>query len=192
MSSLENSGLSENEKKSLGESYADIIVPLDLEKKTIGELRRRGQFSNAFAFNSYSRIASALGLAIAIFFAGFFSAKKFNDSAPATTNKYLMLLYNPENFIKSNSHASEYGIWFRSMEEKGIMKAGEELKNEGWMITSGGSKNVTNENQSDSISAKGYFILEAKTDADALAIASNCPHLKYNGRIELRPIRKNN
>lgn len=32
----------------------------------------------------------------------------------------------------------------------------------------------------------GYFLVEAANYDDAVAIASDCPHLKYGGRIEVR------
>ena len=34
----------------------------------------------------------------------------------------------------------------------------------------------------------GFFIIAARTDEEALAIARSCPHLRYGGTVALRPI----
>jgi hypothetical protein len=34
----------------------------------------------------------------------------------------------------------------------------------------------------------GLFIIRAASEAEALAIARTCPHLRYGGRVDVRPI----
>jgi hypothetical protein len=36
--------------------------------------------------------------------------------------------------------------------------------------------------------ARGFFIIVADDEQAALAIAETCPHLKYGGRVVVRPI----
>jgi hypothetical protein len=34
----------------------------------------------------------------------------------------------------------------------------------------------------------GYFIIRARNMDEAMKIATECPHLKYGGKIDIRPI----
>jgi len=38
------------------------------------------------------------------------------------------------------------------------------------------------------VGISGYFVIDAASWEDAVAVARTCPHLRYGGRIILRPV----
>ena len=59
---------------------------------------------------------------------------------------------------------------------------GQELQNEAWRLSADGTTNLNNQE----VRTTGYFIIEAATAEEALAVAKDNPHLKYGGTIELK------
>ncbi len=50
--------------------------------------------------------------------------------------------------------------------------------------TVGGEKTVPVEGAEEPL---GFFVLRASDRAEALKLSMGCPHLRYGGRVELRP-----
>jgi hypothetical protein len=107
-----------------------------------------------------------------------------SDSAP----QFLLLLYDnggsataisPE---RMNAIIAEYSAWAGRLAAAGQLVSAEKLSDDPaqWL---GGSVATT-----DGATVGGFFLIRAHDLSEARRIAEGCPHLKYGGRIELRPI----
>ncbi|GAB5519408.1 MAG: hypothetical protein RhofKO_16590 [Rhodothermales bacterium] len=115
---------------------------------------------------------------------GVFSTPPHNDQTA-----YMVLLrggdfegYSPEEI------AREYAAWAEHLADEGRFRGGEELAEEGRLLVREGGQTLTQPFAMSAASLAGYFIITASDYEEAAAIASRCPHLNYNGTIELRPI----
>ncbi|MDX1959511.1 MAG: YciI family protein [Leptospiraceae bacterium] len=82
--------------------------------------------------------------------------------------------------------------WMQGLGEKGILSAGESLQRIGKQVN-GKSKVVTD---GPFIEAKemvnGYLIVNAKDLNEAVEISKGCPIFVENGKVEVRPVTKQN
>jgi hypothetical protein len=108
-----------------------------------------------------------------------------SDSAP----QFLLLLYDngggsstPISPDRMNAIIAEYSAWAGRLAAAGQLVSAEKLSDDPaqWL---GGSVAT-----SDGATVGGFFLIRAHDLAEARRIAEGCPHLKYGGRIELRPI----
>ena len=105
-----------------------------------------------------------------------------------STSRFLLLLYDSADPAKAPSAESrpkivaEYSAWARSLATDGRLVSAEELADAPpeWL---GGSVRTV-----DGARVGGFFLIRARDLSEARQIAERCPHLKYGGRIELRPI----
>jgi hypothetical protein len=86
------------------------------------------------------------------------------------SNTYVMLLYKDSTYrFPPSGHMrereAEYARWADSLAVRGKLDRGGKLL--------GGDPD-------------GLFIIRARSDSEAAAIAATCPHRKYGGRIEVR------
>lgn len=85
----------------------------------------------------------------------------------------------------------EYKDWSQKLAAAGKLKGGNKLTNEGGrsLAVTDGKLAVTDGPYSETKEAiGGFFQIEAADYDQAVSMASDCPHLKYGGRIELRQI----
>ena len=190
--------------------------PARLEESTVALLRREGEILGARLeatvspsvatkgverrmsmeiLKSPSRFpgwAAVLGgiAAIAIaFFAGF----RVGEPPQARKDvlpRFALLLYEGKSFDRGRpgEHLREYSQWARSLAKRGIPVEGDELSTDFKVLrASGGSIRVEAPPPADEVLA-GYFVIGASDLGRALEIARECPHLKYGGRVEVRPI----
>lgn len=111
--------------------------------------------------------------------------------------EYMLLLHEePQDFSQLSPDAiqaviGEYVAWSRKLEAEGKLIDGKKLKDDGGKQLSGWDGDFR---ISDGPFAEvkevigGYFAVAAADYDEASAIARDCPHLKYGGRIELREI----
>jgi hypothetical protein len=106
------------------------------------------------------------------------------DSVP----QFLLLLYDgggsstPMSPDRMSAIVAEYSAWAGRLAAAGQLVSAEKLSDDAaqWL---GGSVATT-----DGATVGGFFLIRAHDLAEARRIAEGCPHLKYGGRIELRPI----
>ncbi len=110
---------------------------------------------------------------------------------------YMLLLHeNPNQFAgRSESEmmkvVKEYGAWATKLRSEDRLAGGEKLADEGGKILKGknGKIVVTDGPYAEAREViGGYFAIKAKDYAEAVKIAEDCPHLHYDGRIELRQV----
>ena len=161
----------------------------------------RQRFDDAMARGSTSswRSWKALPIAAAIVLAaligygtGTVRERTFaSRAAPVSTDarpQFLLLLYDSSNPTAKTSAeqrakiVAEYSAWAHSLASEGRLVSAEELSATPaeWL---GGSVRTM-----DGARVGGFFLIHARDVAEARRIAERCPHLKYGGRIELRPI----
>ncbi len=111
--------------------------------------------------------------------------------------KFLLLLHEqPTDFSEISAEQiqgviAEYTAWRENLIERSLLVGGEKLKDEGGrhLTSADGRLQVVDGPYSEAKEVLGgYFMIEADDYAAAVQISSECPHLKYGGRIELREI----
>jgi YCII-related domain-containing protein len=93
--------------------------------------------------------------------------------------QFLLLLYgDPQH--RGQEHRPEYVAWARGLAARGQLTGDGELTGEVEDL----SKSVPVEGTEQPL---GFFVLRASDRAEALKLSMGCPHLRYGGRVELRP-----
>ena len=107
--------------------------------------------------------------------------------------QYMLLLYdNPSAFANLSPEdmqnvIAEYTSWANRMGQEGKLAGGHKLTDEGGKLMRGG--NVTDGPYSETKEViGGYFLINAKDYAEAVAVAKTCPHSKYGPRIDVRQV----
>jgi hypothetical protein len=177
------------------------LPPAHLQARVMESLTARGLIAAVPTGGRMSRTSRAIfaAAAVLLFVAGLFAGRQtLGGAAAASANtdpRYMLLLYSDERVIAGeqgveHDRVTEYGRWARSLAEGGRYVTGEELAKSGTLLTAPASQPIA---ESDSLTAAswrpvGFFVVSARSDADALAIARECPHLKYSGRVLVRRI----
>ena len=84
----------------------------------------------------------------------------------------------------------EYGAWRTQLEEAGRLSGANKLADEGGrsLRGNGAQLQVTDGPYAEAKEViGGYFVIRAAGYDEAVELSRGCPHLKYDGRIELRP-----
>jgi hypothetical protein len=112
-------------------------------------------------------------------------------------SQYLLILKeNPADFTGFSPEElqkmfGEYKAWRTKLQADGNYVGGNKLAEEGGkiMARNGSGIRVTD---GPYVEAKevigGYFLISAANYDEAVKIAESCPHLKFNGHIELREV----
>ena len=145
--------------------------------------------------SSWKRFAIAAGLVVAALIgygAGAVRGRPSPSRAASTstdsTPRFLLLLYDSADPAKIPTAErmpaliAEYSAWAQGLATQGQLVAAEKLSDTPpeWL---GGSVRTV-----DGARVGGFFLIRARDLSEARQIAERCPHLKYGGRIELRPI----
>jgi hypothetical protein len=116
------------------------------------------------------------------------------------TEKFILILRGGDTHIQTANYDSKevkeylqsWITWQQGLSEKGILVGGDPLQTTGKQVN-GKNKVVTD---GPFIQAKemvgGYLIINAKDISEAVEIAKGCPIFKENGKVEVRPIQKQN
>lgn len=105
-----------------------------------------------------------------------------------------LLLFRGTNWDKGLSPeqiqkvVSDWYKWFDGLKQQGKALGGHPLRNEG-KVVSGKKATVADGPFAESKEAiGGYFYLQVADEAEAVAIAQQCPGLPYGAVVEVRPI----
>jgi hypothetical protein len=96
------------------------------------------------------------------------------DSRP----QFLLLLYGQPQPRTGEGHRDEYVAWARRLAARGQLTGDAELTGEVDTL----KKSVEGDEE-----PLGFFVLRAGDRGEALRLSMTCPHLRYGGRVELRP-----
>src|SRR6186713_1530707 len=115
-------------------------------------------------------------------------------STPTSTSDYL-LLFRGTNWDKELSPeqlqkvVSDWAAWFERLTQEGKCKGGHPLENVGKIVSGKKGRTVADGPFAESKEAiGGYFYLQVRDEAEAVAIAQRCPGLEYGSVVEVRPI----
>ena len=112
-------------------------------------------------------------------------------------SKFMMLLHEDTTSFADASPEdlgaviAEYTAWRDKQMSAGRFVGGEKLMDEGgrWLTAGAAGLSVTDGPYSEAKEViGGFFMIEAADYDEAVSICSDCPHLKYGGRIELRQV----
>lgn len=105
---------------------------------------------------------------------------------------FLMLLRGGEFEKYSPSEmediVKQYMNWTRELKSQEILIASEELKPDGRMLRTKDGQFVDGPYTETKEAIGGFYLVKAKDYNEATEIAKRCPHLNFNGTIELREV----
>lgn len=79
--------------------------------------------------------------------------------------------------------------WRQELSSKGVFKAGDGFERTGSIISGNNRMLIDGPNKVENGGElRGYYIILAKDQSEAIEIAKGCPTLDHNGSVEIRPI----
>ncbi len=108
------------------------------------------------------------------------------------TNNYLLLFrsetwYRDLEQEKVQEIVSKWMDWYAGLVKSGIVESGRPLASEGKVVTAPGViKDGPFAEAKETVG--GYFIMNARSIDDAVAVANQCPGLPYGVKVEVRPL----
>jgi hypothetical protein len=93
--------------------------------------------------------------------------------------------YSPEEMQKI---VERYIQWSAKLRERGCHRGGEELKMTGRVLRKEKNRITDGPFAETKESVGGFFMIDAHDETEALEISRECPHLDYDGEIEVREI----
>jgi hypothetical protein len=161
--------------------------PPELEDRVVAELKRRGLIAPRAA-RPWRRWALRAAAAIVAIGIGFL-AGRFSDKPPAPKGeRFLLLLVGDPSFgdrEKELRFYDEYAAWGGRIARAGHLLSAARLDDpRPALVAEDGIASLVSEVPGAGVS--GYFMISARDEQEAIALARDSPHLKYGGRIEIR------
>jgi hypothetical protein len=160
-------------------ALAHAQPPREVEERVLRRLREDG----AFGRRGVARWPLAAAASLVFFLAGWSVGVRRSAPVPDPRPLYMLLLYDvtPTPPEEEAARVSEYGAWARRVGAGGNLKGAEKLKDETIVLgpAFAGREEGT---------LGGFFVIAAETRERALEIARGCPHLRYGGRVVVRPV----
>lgn len=112
--------------------------------------------------------------------------------APSGQQEFMVLLRDGDIEARSPEErehvVAEFTAWARSLAEAGRFRAGDELAEGGRVLRASDERVIVEPLPPRSVDIGGYFIVTAEDFDEAVALARECPQLRYGGTVELRRI----
>jgi len=184
--------LTQAERERLDALPDEVPVPRGFEERVVAAARARGLVVDTprQAVGTRRQLVR-LGLAAGLFGSGLgvglLGRRRGQESAaPEGGPLYLLLLYpGPGDLagrpVDEESRVAEYAAWAGGLRRAGQLVSAERLKEEGLRLGSGAPEAWTSGPQ-------GFFLVHARDDAEAEAIARECPHLRHGGRVAVQAV----
>lgn len=176
--------LTDNEKKVFEQLQKEAKPNPELRNRIVHQLKSDGLVRPDKARRIWLNWAASIAACILFFFLGQYVAYTTTNIEPWRSyidpqHGFAIILYEDDNFVEGEAlaRAAEYGEWMHSISEQGIRIQGQELTSESTTINATGSSERV---------MSGYFLLEANTLEEAVEIASDIPHVKYGGSVEVK------
>lgn len=168
--------------------YADREPRPELEDAVVERLRRDLPLRAVRRRGPTVRVLQAASIVLLVgmsWFAGRASAPSFETTDPGefSASAYMLLLWDGEAFdpgLPPETVAAEYEAWAAQTAQAGQLLDGNEL-GAARVVVGDGSTHAPDGMMS------GYFIVPGPAEA-VMALASDHPHVRYGGRIEIAPI----
>ena len=156
------------------------------ERRIVEALRRTGSLDPRRKFGRLSRALLPIAASVILLLGGMWLGR--TSSSVTDSPRFALFLLEDSTFqgtrsVGHDSLVAEYSAWAGALAQQGKLVLGEELGNQAWPLgASGGNGRAMAQ------AITGLFVLIATGEAEALAIARSCPHLRYGGGIVVRPI----
>ena len=188
MSDEREEPLSEDERRSLADLPDRLDPPAHLESRIASDLQARGLLNDAGVTpgRQVTRTMLLTAAAVLAAFAGGWISRGWTaaEAAPGDTEpRYMLLLYGAGSTPgEEPRRVSEYRAWAGSIASSGAHVSGEKLDDRAMLL--GAEPGA----QLEPSELGGFFIVSARDDYSVVALARTHPHLKYGGRVLIRPI----
>jgi hypothetical protein len=177
--------------RALAAAREDRTPPPEVEAVTIAALRSRalvGRRRPSWRGATIVQIAALAAAILAGVWIGEWRASRPNPSG----SRFLLLLYldaeyQPTDAAGDSAREAEYGAWIRALARAGHATMGQKIAWGGVELRPNRPPVELSAVPAGDV-ARGFFIIVADDEQAALAIAETCPHLKYGGRVVVRPI----
>ncbi len=160
--------------------------PQALEGAVIRALTRRSLIQPAPARRRAPWVWMLTPLAAAVLFSGglFVGSRQGRRAGSPGLPRYLLLLEGADthNAEEEAQRVVEYRTWARREARAGRLLSGEKLEPEALSLGADSGR------PAGGVFVSGFFIIVARDDTEALAIAKGCPQLRRGGRIVIRKI----
>ncbi len=174
--------------------------PPDLEDRVVTALAGRGLIRTP-AWHRWAAVAAAAVVTLTLGFgAGRFSRPPASAvpaaSAAEESPRFVLLLYDtPEREASRGPElerrlSAEYSSWARELGRAGRFVHGDPIHGEGRMLRQLDSRVEAAPAvvEAGGEIVVGYFMIRARDHAEAVEIAKQCPHLKYDGGVLVRQV----
>ncbi len=175
--------LSQEEQEALRTLKKPLHPPKDLERRIVAQMKSEGLIK-ASPLKRFVRWGLMAAASLIFFISGIAYERQANTAINIDpSNGFMLVLHENDEFKATSSVSEEYRLWKESIANQGVKIIGQELRNESTLISSNETTKLSAENQN---RITGYFLLEASSLKEVLTIASNSPHIKYGGSIEVK------
>ena len=166
-------------------------APVDVrsQQRVVDALQRTGHLRLRSSRQRLVRPVLLCAAAVMLFVGGGWWGRKTigNEGVTGDAPRFALFLLEDSTFLGTrtvghDSLVAEYSAWAGRLAESGNLVLGEELGADTWPL---GTALLANPSPGQ---ITGFFVVTARTESEALAIARSCPHLRYGGGIVVRPI----
>lgn len=170
-----------------------VEPPRALKRRLLHTLRARGLVTAPVRpGRAVTRILVYVAAALVLFAGGALVGGRRPVSAVDPRPRFALFLYEDAAFRPTVTHralVAEYAAWADSLRRLNALVMGEELDqaDAAVFVRSGSAVSVSPGGvESAAGNLTGLFIVRATSVEEAFALARQCPHLKYGGRVALR------
>ncbi|HEY7686788.1 MAG TPA: YciI family protein [Gemmatimonadales bacterium] len=170
-----------------------VAPPPALKWRVLHTLRARGLVTAPVRpGRAVTRVLLYAAAALVLFAGGALVGGRRSVSVADTRPRFALFLYEDAAFRPTESHralVAEYSAWADSLRRLNALVMGEELDHEdaAVLFRSGSAVTISpGDVESAAGNLTGLFIVRATSREEAFALARQCPHLKYGGRVALR------
>jgi hypothetical protein len=184
--------LPQHDREALARLADGDVAPQGLEGQVVDHLRARGLLRGSARRRRLTWMAAMLIASAATFGLGrhLGARQAAAIGGPKSGPEFLVLLYEDQGFDRGapgeeRARVVEYGAWARRLADRSQLVSAGRL---------GGAADAVQLPQTDapprssSTEPTGYFVIVAADRQEAVRVASTCPHLRYGGRVVVRPI----
>ncbi|MGH7693367.1 MAG: hypothetical protein ACRENH_00220, partial [Gemmatimonadaceae bacterium] len=178
---------SDDQVPELGSLSNEVAPDSAVQERTIAALRARSllrqQGVRAVGLRPWLALAAVAVVAF------WFGLKVGRPDAPAAAPQpsFALMLYGGSTGGDSSAHAmraAEYRRWSSAKHPWGRVIGGEALGDSAWTVSQAkGGVSLSKPRADDLV---GFFLIQAPSREAAAFLASECPHLKYGGRVVVR------
>jgi hypothetical protein len=165
----------------------ELPPPAELEERVVARLAARGLVTRRRALRWMAPLAAALaGVAGGWLLRG--SDAAVAPAPDAGGALYLLLIEGePAEAPPVSELVASYKAWGEGLAASGQLAGAEKLKDEGIVLAAGASGPASRLEIGPS-TLGGFFLVRAGSLAEAEAIARTSPHVRWGGRVTVRPV----